>query len=121
LLQFKRCAERQCTESFIAHSLTSPLGVVIACRRSVRGRLNFDQATLTNWWRQRGQPDLPHLVEISKKFTFAQAVTNNAPPAASIIEISRRKHWIGMPAPSSSLMISTLRIGCTVRRMISAR
>jgi chromosome partitioning protein len=57
-------------------SLTAALAAFLASKKTEVAiiDLNFDQATLTNWWRQRGQPDLPHLVEISKKFTFAQAM-----------------------------------------------
>jgi hypothetical protein len=60
--------------------------------------------------------------EIKIERPVPRLVTNNALHLLPLaLSISRRKHWIGMRAPSSSLMISTLRIGSTVRRTISAR
>lgn len=36
--------------------------------------LNYDQGDLSRWWGKRGRPLFPHLQELSKGFTLAQAV-----------------------------------------------
>ena len=57
--------------------------------------LNFDQATLTNWWGKRGRPLFPHLLEITdfasdlaalRKAKWAYCLIDTPPDDMDIIE-----------------------------------
>jgi cellulose biosynthesis protein BcsQ len=58
-------------------SLVAALGVWLAKEDAGKvaiADLNFDQATLTNWWTQRGRPLFPHLLKITDFATDVAAL-----------------------------------------------